>query len=544
MASINEKLNYINETKSLIKDKLNDLGSEIENETTFREYAEKIEDLYNEWPKINDENTIINLENTKKGKMSLQLKGNTNQFTTTGKNLFDYESFKGQSIEEMNNGVECLKLVGITKTYNFEGEENQRYTFQFRYVSKTHSDIGAFQFLYSDGTDSDIKYTGQMSTAKTIYSATSTANKTVIGVKWNAWNSGNSVYIDKNSFQLEKGTSKTSYEPYTGGIISPNPDYPQNIQVATGNNNINIKGKNIWNELWENGYWSRTTGEKGSGDNYLRCTDYISIEPNVTIYFNKPDEYENYAVIFYNSAKEIVNTGVPTETSSKSFTAPSNAYYFTFYCALTSGTATYNNNIMITYGTVESDYEQYQSQSYPISLGTLELCSLINNEDEIIKKEGLWFKRKRINKVILNGEEQWGTDGTLTETQRFKISTPTYFPNSLGQSYTKHSKSNYFSFIVNYNTDYPHYYFGDSYSFFFMYKMTLNEFKTWVSNHNIIVYYVLQEPEDIQITDNTLITQLNNLEKVMSYNDQTNIFQENDNLPFIINATTLMKNSD
>ena len=48
MANINEKLNYINETKTLIKDKLNDLGSEIDNETTFRKYAEKIENLYEE----------------------------------------------------------------------------------------------------------------------------------------------------------------------------------------------------------------------------------------------------------------------------------------------------------------------------------------------------------------------------------------------------------------------------------------------------------------------------------------------------------------
>ena len=48
MASINEKLNYINETKDLIKNKLNDLGSEITSQTTFREYAEKIENLYEE----------------------------------------------------------------------------------------------------------------------------------------------------------------------------------------------------------------------------------------------------------------------------------------------------------------------------------------------------------------------------------------------------------------------------------------------------------------------------------------------------------------
>ena len=48
MASINEKINYINETKSLIKDELNNLGSEIDDETTFREYVDKIEDLYEE----------------------------------------------------------------------------------------------------------------------------------------------------------------------------------------------------------------------------------------------------------------------------------------------------------------------------------------------------------------------------------------------------------------------------------------------------------------------------------------------------------------
>ena len=60
------------------------------------------------------------------------------------------------------------------------------------------------------------------------------------------------------------------------------------------------------------------------------------------------------------------------------------------------------------------------------------------------------------------------------------------------------------------------------------------------------VYYINpnNNPEGIEITDTTLITQLNTLEQAMSYNNQTNISQENDNLPFIINATALMKNSD
>lgn len=49
MATI-DKLNYLNETKGLIKDKLNDLGAAITDEDTFRSYVDKIDELYNEYP--------------------------------------------------------------------------------------------------------------------------------------------------------------------------------------------------------------------------------------------------------------------------------------------------------------------------------------------------------------------------------------------------------------------------------------------------------------------------------------------------------------
>lgn len=115
MASINEKLNYINETKSLIKDKLNDLGSEITNQTTFRDYADKIENLYEEWPKTNDEDTAINLNNTKKGKMNLQLKGNTSQKTTQGYNLLNFSGHSQESKVTVNSDGS----VTINGTGNF-----------------------------------------------------------------------------------------------------------------------------------------------------------------------------------------------------------------------------------------------------------------------------------------------------------------------------------------------------------------------------------------------------------------------------------------
>lgn len=39
-------------------------------------------------------------------------------------------------------------------------------------------------------------------------------------------------------------SSTITYEPYTGGIASPNPDYPQEVKTVTGENTINIVSKN------------------------------------------------------------------------------------------------------------------------------------------------------------------------------------------------------------------------------------------------------------------------------------------------------------
>lgn len=44
------------------------------------------------------------------------------------------------------------------------------------------------------------------------------------------YGTGGSGIIVASEFQIEKGSEATSYEPYTGGIPSPNPDYPQEIK--------------------------------------------------------------------------------------------------------------------------------------------------------------------------------------------------------------------------------------------------------------------------------------------------------------------------
>ena len=70
-------------------------------------------------------------------------------------------------------------------------------------------------------------------------------------------------------------------------------------------------------------------------------------------------------------------------------------------------------------------------------------------------------------------------------------------------------------------------------------NMELADFKTWLQSNNMPIYYVMETPTYTEITDSTLISQLETLLKARSYLGQTNITQTNNDLPFIINATAL-----
>lgn len=144
-------------------------------------------------------------------------KGYINE-TVCNKNLFNVEKFMkfdNRNTFEVYSNIECLKIYGTEGRLDVVCEKNKQYTFQFKYIAKSGgTDIGSFQFLYNDGTKSLIRYSGEMDTSGTIYSATSTKNKTVIAILWHAWSYSSTVWIAKDSMQLEQGTTATDYIPH------------------------------------------------------------------------------------------------------------------------------------------------------------------------------------------------------------------------------------------------------------------------------------------------------------------------------------------
>ena len=87
MGSIADKLTYLNTTKTLLREGINSIGGNILPTDTFRSYALYLNRMYDKLPKVSGTGTTISLNDTDKGRLATDLKGNTYQETTIGANL-------------------------------------------------------------------------------------------------------------------------------------------------------------------------------------------------------------------------------------------------------------------------------------------------------------------------------------------------------------------------------------------------------------------------------------------------------------------------
>lgn len=220
-----------NITKSI--DNLNFAENNVQNldvdfEKVFSQDTEDNIDSILENNLLNDTGSNITIDNTvENGKIDYSLLGDSFQQTYTGKN-------------KLNNTLLTTETTsgGITCTPNNDGS----FTFNETASANVHFRLSETQD-FGDTTFSNI------SQASTTYK--SILINAINGVTL-IYNTGNKV----TSIRIENGTTlnnlrvypmillKTetdeSYEPYVGGIPSPNPSYPQDIKVVTGDNTVVI----------------------------------------------------------------------------------------------------------------------------------------------------------------------------------------------------------------------------------------------------------------------------------------------------------------
>ena len=212
--------------------KVSDLNSSID-----REILEGY-DVYDKYLTLNTNNDVYLGKSTKVTNINTNLNnfvdvidykiyGNSEQNTYTGKNLIDgYINVDAGGLTipiEVSAGTywgsvfnEDLSTTGIK-----DGS-----TYSVAFLDKDYNPVG-----HRTGSDSIFTFHRQISIVLTEEEAEQ--------IKYVRFYYNKSYYTgtsEKLLLQLEKGSTPTDYEPYVGGIPSPNPDYPQEIRSVADKN--------------------------------------------------------------------------------------------------------------------------------------------------------------------------------------------------------------------------------------------------------------------------------------------------------------------
>jgi len=361
-----------------------------------------------------------------------------------------------------------------------------------------------------------------------------------------------------NEPTVEWCDANLSYEPYVGGTASPNPDYPQDIQVVTGTQTITISdgggntqtfpvdltSKNLFNyadtsvvaaavTVGDDG-WVTVTYDNSAGASAVYCQYYTHTLPLTTS--------TNYKV--FAEIQSVTGAGllVPiTGHATGQFTADWNLNFnsiasgntyaevrqtksdfsgtaaslrtLVVFSAGASGSVTFRLSLLAD-TTVTPQTFQYQ-QYY-----TYELVKIGDYQDYIYKSGDDWYVHKENGKVQFNGDESmvyWRAIGD----DYYQYYTAAYSSLFTGlPRATELALCSHFQYVgvTNGSNEYNSIFFNASggstlsngnVTFTIQNITSQNDMKAWLASNKPILYYQLATATDTQITDSTLIAQLN-----------------------------------
>ena len=439
---------------------------------------------------------------------SLEIQGNTTQQTYTGKNKL--EPFHSSSPVVLN-GITCT-YNATDQTLTFNGtatSDNTGFYFATNnvaitgnttrlttyYVSGSHSGYCKIRF-FNSSYGGNIVDLANLSSSTPILSQLSNETYTLDATKA-------SIRFDTgataNNFKIKimvADSHDTTYEPYVGGVPAPNPDYPQAVNVVTGENVVKICGKNLYDgEISATNQRLSTSTGGGYSVQGWDISSYVSVQPNTTYTINTQDRIfcDEYA-IDKTFIKGTAQTYGLTDPITITTTSTTRFIRFDF----PTGNASVS---MLELGSTATAYEPYQGQSYPISLGSIELCKIGDYQDSIYKSGGKWYVHKEVGKADLANYNYTVASTILRRTTAIPnmkyVSSNTQVGSAVAEKYIIHqgqgmsaaSLAGYMAVDVS------------------MFAVNVGTSDTSVTPTGLL-YYALATSTDTEITNATLIAQL------------------------------------
>ena len=213
--------------------------------------------------------TTIELTDAGPGFDSVQLYGDTTQTTYTGKNIIN-GAYGNQIQLQRCTGASYLNGIQLTRS-QASGAAYTSFAIPDGYLGKTLT----LSFQKSGATTITAKIFNYVNNQaqQQVAELSTTGGTFTMPASVPADRDGFCVvlYIDNSNgvgtvgsfwdIQLEESNQATSFEPYVGGTASPNPDYHQPVNTATGLQTITAVGKNLWNPVpYKTGYTIAANG--------------------------------------------------------------------------------------------------------------------------------------------------------------------------------------------------------------------------------------------------------------------------------------------
>ena len=453
--------------------------------------------------------------------LGITMQGWTEQTQYEGKNLLPVDvgqSFTGKDVRDSAVFAEN----GVTVSYNdiSPGERRDIYMFgdgvssisESSYVDIPEITPGKYH-ICNDSARINFYVVVWRNSASVMlgFSATSTTPITIEeGDKFRIFFTCNNPIDGVQEYTIhpmlvKDGGELTTYEPYTGGQPSPNPDYPQEI-VSAGKMNeetqkykyqVKLTGKNLIPTYSEYSDWMAESYKYipvsgfTIGETYTFSQSVVpELGTGLYVALGTFAGRVNIGTNYWLYHSTVQNLCVKSIT----FVATQETYYLNvagFNSTSISRFLSLFPDLMVELGTERTEYEPYKEQTV-----TLTSDRPLTKWDKLKKRNGQWGWVYKSAEIVLDGSEKWQLTGaTSDEYQGFALKSSDYnamesnlrlvcdkfaYSTSDKINTCRQEKSEYgLRFVVS--TEYVP-------------NKTVAEFKNWLQSNPITVLYQLAEP--------------------------------------------------
>jgi len=445
----------------------------------------------------------------------------------TGKNLFNFQEFAQDKIQAggviRGAATATGDSITITATENdaytrvdfahgypptIRVKNNTDYVLSWKTDNTSGTNMGVVYVFARGSNNQNIVIGYRQDTAGNFQFNTGAYSE--ITFRFGVASSGNSLtYSD---IQFEEGNQASGYKPYDG---------TQSYEVNLGKNLIDINSLATANITVSNGVatgqaqnFYAAYGQSTDGVPFIKKSGQLAISFKAYTDGNESTADTNglvVQVVYTDGTSALVIYCKNNETTAVQHTAMT-----------ASGKDV--ANIKLTYANCSSNIwhiSEFQIEAgFPTTYAPyktpIELCKIGTYQDRIYKDDGKWYIEKQIGKVVLDGTENWtlGTMFYCTDALSGKTAVTPATGGAIMSDYFTYSggATNDPSIdIVN----------GNVLRIRDTSKADASAFTTWLGAHPTTVYYALAAPTTTEITDETLLYQLNFLASL--YKGENNI---------------------